>query len=91
MFNTLGRFLHLRGYVGEDHELTPWGRVLAAILSSDSSGADGNDEAILAVELLRLDILNGNNMFTTYTGYPVNGSGWCPSPFTYHNMLTLHR
>ena len=59
----------------EKHELTGWGKVLAALTSANATFPEDNDVAILSVELLRLDLLNSNNMFPMYTGYPLHGSG----------------
>lgn len=59
----------------EKHTLTSWGKVLGGILSS-LDPADGHEEAaVLAVELLRLGLLNADTMFPNYTGGPSGGSG----------------
>lgn len=69
------RFLQLRDYVDEKHTLTSWGKVLDSTLSS-LDPADGHEEAaFLAVELLRLGLLNADTMFPNYTGAPSGGSG----------------
>lgn len=59
------RFLHLRGYVNDDHKLTRWGNALAttllALKDSIEDGLPGLDEAaLLAFELIRFGLLNGN-------------------------------
>jgi hypothetical protein len=59
------RFLHLRGYVNDEHQLTKWGNALATTLLAlrdnenveDVSGLD--EAALLAFELVRLGALNG--------------------------------
>jgi hypothetical protein len=84
MYNSIWRFLALRGYVDADHKLTPWGRVLAtAIDGVDYSSSTGNEKwkadleegIFIAVELLRLGLLNADiNMFPSYNGAPMRGS-----------------
>lgn len=74
------RFLHLRGYVDQNHQLTVWGEALAASLESFSSTvtAHPNDSlaesVILAFELLRFDLLNTRNQHPELNGLPLNGS-----------------
>ena len=60
------RFLHLRGYVNDKHELTKWGNALATTLialkdaTEDRPDAPSMDEAaLLAFELARFGLLNG--------------------------------
>ncbi|KAI9831325.1 MAG: hypothetical protein M1819_005099 [Sarea resinae] len=72
--NTLFRFLQLRGYVDAKHNLTSWGKALRAALAA-LNPADHLEEAVfVAIELLRLDILNANEMFPSYSGAPMRGS-----------------
>ena len=59
--NTCWRFLQIRGYVNEKHELTTWGKMLEAMLSKLDSSSNPENVAILAVELIRLGLLNGND------------------------------
>lgn len=83
--NTTSRFLMDRDYIGSDRKLSAWGRALnTAFARAISDGAEPTssqwseiEEAIfMAFELLRLDVLNGQNMFpaTTYSGAPMRGS-----------------
>ncbi|KAG8163253.1 hypothetical protein KVR01_006550 [Diaporthe batatas] len=60
------RFLHLREYVDDSHELTSWGKALATALSEleptvkkypDVTGL--HEALLLALELIRLEQLNG--------------------------------
>ena len=76
------RFLHLRGYVSDSHELTSWGNALAtaflAISESDSVESRGDipglDEAILlAFELIKFGLLTGKDR-EPQAGYPRKGS-----------------
>ena len=64
--NAFWRFLQIRGYVGDDHKLTKWGQVLETILSKLApkfeSRQSAEDAALLSVELLRLGLLNGNDV-----------------------------
>ncbi|KAI1429540.1 nuclease-like protein [Xylaria sp. FL1777] len=78
---TLWRYLHLRGYVNDNHQLTPWGEALAKSLEAlEPTGlkyptVPGLFEAILlAYELLRLDLLNTRNQHPELNGLPMNGS-----------------
>ncbi|KAI0969685.1 temperature dependent protein affecting M2 dsRNA replication [Xylaria arbuscula] len=78
---TLWRYLHLRGYVNDNHHLTPWGEALAKSLEaleptvSKHPTVPGLFEAILlAYELLRLDLLNTRNQHAELNGLPMNGT-----------------
>lgn len=77
LYNSIWRFLALREYVDAEHKLTAWGNVLAQTIAS--LDADGNAEleesAVLAVELLRLDDLNGDIAMFPYNGAPMRGNG----------------
>lgn len=61
------RFLHLRGYVNDEHKLTTWGNALATTLlalrdtNENSKDMQSFDEAaLLAFELIRFGLLNGH-------------------------------
>ena len=69
------RFLQLRGFVDEEHQLTTWGKVLEATLSVSGAKKAQEEAAFLAVELLRLGLLNADTMFRDYSGAPMRGSG----------------
>ncbi|KAI5302343.1 alpha mannosidase-like protein, partial [Ascosphaera pollenicola] len=65
--NVAWRFLQIRGYIDEKHNLTPWGRALVSALSShpppsDSSPREYEEAVFLGVELVRLGVLNSNNV-----------------------------
>lgn len=75
------RFLHLRGYVNDKHELTKWGNALATTLlalkdaTENRPDAPSMDEAaLLAFELARFGLLNGSYEEGT-PGLPRKGSG----------------
>ena len=74
------RFLHLRGYVNDNHQLTVWGEALAKSLDAIASVAAQNpedrlaDAVLLAYELIRLDLLHTGNQHTELNGLPMNGS-----------------
>jgi hypothetical protein len=75
LYNSLWRFLAVRGYVDSKHNLTGWGNVLANTIASLDGRAELEESAVLAVELLRLEDLNGDiNMFP-YNGAPMRGNG----------------
>ncbi|KAL8735967.1 MAG: hypothetical protein Q9166_000529 [cf. Caloplaca sp. 2 TL-2023] len=68
--NAIWRFLQLRDYVDRQHQLTVWGKVLDSILSITGSRPEQEKAALLAVELLRLGLLNADTMFSAYSGAP---------------------
>ena len=77
--NVVFRFAHLRGYTASDHTLTAWGKILHTALASLSAADRDLEEAVfLAIELLRLGLLNANNLFAGYIGAPLRGSGKKP-------------
>lgn len=63
--NIYWRFLHIRGYVNDKHQLTKWGEILEATLSGAEGGLKREDQAILAVELLRAGQLNTSSVVGT--------------------------
>ncbi|KAL9612503.1 MAG: hypothetical protein Q9167_002888 [Letrouitia subvulpina] len=73
--NAVWRFLQLRGYIDRQHQLTSWGKVLETVLSAVDHEQDQEKAAILAVELMRLDLLTADTMFTGYSGAPMRGTG----------------
>jgi hypothetical protein len=75
LYNSIWRFLALREYVDAKHNLTAWGKVLAAAISGLKGKPELEDAAVVAVELLRMGTLNGEiNMFPSYNGAPMRGS-----------------
>ena len=77
--NAVWRLLQLRGYLNEQHQLTDWGKVLEAVWSASGTRRDEEEAALIAVELMRLELINPDTMFLGYGGAPGNGSGWCRS------------
>ncbi|PHH82799.1 hypothetical protein CDD82_4778 [Ophiocordyceps australis] len=74
------RFLHLRGYVNDDHELTRWGNALATTLlalkdaNEDRPELHGIEEAaLLAFELIRFGLFNSKHG-SQLSGLPRKGS-----------------
>lgn len=74
MYNSIWRFLAVREYVDAKHNLTPWGYVLAQTIASLDNPAL-EESAVLAVELLRLEDLNGDIDMFPYNGAPIRGDG----------------
>jgi hypothetical protein len=75
LYNSIWRFLALREYVDAKHNLTAWGKVLAAALSGVKGKPELEDATVIAVELLRMGTLNAEvSMFPTYNGAPMRGS-----------------
>ncbi|MCJ1317213.1 hypothetical protein MMC15_002536 [Xylographa vitiligo] len=68
--NVIWRFLHLRQYVDGDHNLTAWGTFLVQTLEKlgSSSSREQTEAAFLAIELLRLGILNPSTVSPSYSG-----------------------
>lgn len=73
--NAVWRFLQLRGYVDRQHQLTAWGKVLDSVLSIAGSQPQQEKAALLAVELMRLGLLNADTMFFAYSGAPGRSNG----------------
>ncbi|KMP08855.1 hypothetical protein CIRG_08536 [Coccidioides immitis RMSCC 2394] len=72
--NVTWRFLQLRGYIDEKHQLTTWGKALEAALSSLNPSENLEEPAFLAVEMLRLGILNSKDVFANISGGPMRGT-----------------
>jgi hypothetical protein len=61
--------------VDSSHNLTQWGKVLAAVITGLQGQPEREEAALLAVELIRMDLLTADiNMFPTYNGAPMRGS-----------------
>ena len=75
LYNSIWRFLALRQFVDSSHNLTPWGKVLVKIMAGLKGKPELEEAAMLAVELLRLNILTADiHMFPTYNGAPMRGN-----------------
>ncbi|KAL6721581.1 hypothetical protein ACLMJK_000685 [Lecanora helva] len=72
--NTVWRFLQIRGYVNEKHQLTDWGETLKTALDASGSRRDQEEAIFLGVELLRLRLITPDTMFLGYAGAPEHGS-----------------
>ncbi|KAK1760826.1 nuclease-like protein [Echria macrotheca] len=78
----LWRFLHIRGYIDDKHELTRWGKALLTALSSIQSTAEKYpqtptnlyEQVLVAFELLRLGLLNTKNKHEELKGLPIYNS-----------------
>lgn len=75
------RFLHIRGYVNDQHELTTWGNALGAALAALEPTATKYPESphlfesvLVALELIRFELLNTRNPHDELRGLPLNGS-----------------
>lgn len=74
------RFLHLRGYVNDEHKLTKWGNALATTLLALKDASEAHPDtpaldeaALLAFELVRLEALHGK-LAADATSAPRKGS-----------------
>ncbi|KAI9850063.1 MAG: hypothetical protein M1838_006143 [Thelocarpon superellum] len=72
--NSLWRFLQLRGYTDDQHAPTTWGLALHAAFSSLRPSDHLEEATFIAMELLRLDLLNDKDLFGSYIGAPLRGS-----------------
>lgn len=77
----LWRFLHLRDYVNDEHQLTRWGNALAAALSAFKPTVSKYAEVphlyeavLVALELLRFELLNSRHKHEELRGLPMNGT-----------------
>ena len=75
------RFLHLRGYINDSHELTSWGLALAKAISAleptvaKNAEVSGLNEALLvAFEMIRFDLLNAKRRHEELHGLPLSGT-----------------
>ena len=72
--NVFWRFLHMSGYVDDDHKLTTWGKTLETTLSALDSQDHDEEIALVAVEMLRLGVLQISEFDTPIQGkfnYPI--------------------
>ena len=69
------RFLQLREYVNDKHQLTEWGEILKVALDASGSRRDQEEAVLMAVELLRLGLVTPDTMFLGYAGAPEHGTG----------------
>lgn len=74
------RFLQLRGYVDEQHQLTEWGNVLQEALFAAGTSKHEEEAVFLAVEMLRFGLVNPDTMFLGYSGAPEHGTGQLSNP-----------
>lgn len=82
--NTVWRFLQDRGYVNSNHTLSAWGKALKAAFDRASSDhylaetrpvSEAEEAIFVAFELLRLDLLNSNQLpLPPYSGAPMRGT-----------------
>lgn len=72
--NVMWRFLQLRGYVDEKHKLTAWGKCLEQALSNVDPADNLEDAIFIAIEMLRMDLLNTKQWFSHVSGGPMRGS-----------------
>ncbi|KEF53101.1 uncharacterized protein A1O9_11009 [Exophiala aquamarina CBS 119918] len=77
--NATFRFLHVRGYVDDNHKLTTWGKALEAALAI----AD-EEPTVTGVEMLRLGLFTGNFA----TGTPVARSDKDYPRKVYTNLIS---
>lgn len=66
LINSVFRFLHVRGYIDNKHNLTTWGKVLETALA-----VSDDESTIIGVEMLRLGLFTSNFA----TGTPPSKTG----------------
>lgn len=94
LLNSLWRSLHLRGYIDSQHKLTAWGEVLATTVAAMSlvpghareTDSEFAEAALIAIELLRLDLLSADNMFHGYSHL-----GFAKTEIDRRNVLLVSR
>ncbi|PGH19435.1 hypothetical protein AJ80_03936 [Polytolypa hystricis UAMH7299] len=72
--NVTWRFLQLRGYVNEKHQLTQWGETLEKALSTLNPSENLEEATFIAIEMLRLGVLSAKDWFPNISGGPMRGS-----------------
>ncbi|KAJ9352489.1 hypothetical protein DTO280E4_7828 [Paecilomyces variotii] len=72
--NVFWRFLQLRGYIDEKHQLTAWGTCLEQALSVLDPEDNLEESTFIAIELLRMGILSSKDWFSHVSGGPMRGS-----------------
>ena len=82
--NVFWRFLHVRGFVDDKHQLTTWGHMLEAALATMDGGSRKEEQGIIAVELLRLGAFNTQSV----TGSNVASSDKSYDHKRYTNLLS---
>lgn len=82
--NVFWRFLHIRGFIDDRHQLTTWGLMLEAALSTLDGGSRKEEQGLLAIELLRMGVFNTQAV----TGTTVNPSDKSYEHKSYTNLLT---
>ena len=78
LMNSIWRFLALRDYVDTNHNLTNWGKVLAASFKAIGEQSDLQEGVVVAVELIRLGSLNWDLEMFPYEGAPIRGESESP-------------
>lgn len=68
------RFLQLRGYVDNKHNLTVWGQCLSHAIRSVNPAHKLEEAIFIAIEMLRLGLLNTKPWFSHVSGGPMRGS-----------------
>ncbi|KAJ5327329.1 XPG N-terminal [Penicillium brevicompactum] len=72
--NVMWRFLQLRGYVDNKHNLTVWGQCLSHAIRSVNPAHKLEEAIFIAIEMLRLGLLNTKPWFSHVSGGPMRGS-----------------
>ncbi|OQE10366.1 hypothetical protein PENVUL_c004G00644 [Penicillium vulpinum] len=72
--NVMWRFLQLRGYVDDKHKLTSWGQCLVQALSAIDASDNLEESIFIAIEMIRLGLLNTKHWFSHVSGGPMRGS-----------------
>ncbi|EWC48207.1 hypothetical protein DRE_02311 [Drechslerella stenobrocha 248] len=69
ILNTLWRTMQIRGFIGPDHQLTPWGKVLNTALSSLDPADELEEACYLGIELLKAKLLRADpSTLSQYSG-----------------------
>ena len=73
--NVFWRFLQLRGYIDEKHQLTQSGVDLEQALASLDPSSNLEEATFIGHEMFRLGLLTTTDWFSNVSGGPARGSG----------------
>ncbi|KAJ4355560.1 uncharacterized protein N0V89_003578 [Didymosphaeria variabile] len=73
LYNSIWRFLVLREYIDHNHNLTAWGKVLKTAITALKGKPELEEAVVVAIELIRLGVLNWDLDMFPYNGAPMRG------------------
>ncbi|KAK7192192.1 XPG domain-containing protein [Paraphaeosphaeria sporulosa] len=73
LYNSIWRFLALREYIDNNHNLTAWGKVLKTAIAALQGKSELEEATVVAIELIRQGVLNWELDMFPYNGAPMRG------------------